>query len=185
MRAASQQSPTPRRRNSALTRLLVWQWTFQYALQHPFGGGFMAYLVDRIEYPGGRIGFARAFHSSYFEVLGEQGWIGFGLFIAIAGMTFFGLRRLTRRARRTPGLAWCADMSDALQCGLAVFMTSGAFVGIAFQPTFWYFIAISVSLREYVRRIEATQRAQTGWRASLSPTFIGDAVASRAQGPAA
>jgi hypothetical protein len=46
-------------------------------------------------------------------------------------------------------------------------MTSGAFVGIAFQPTFWYFIAMSVSLREYVRRVEQAQKVPKGWRASL------------------
>ncbi len=58
-------------------------------------------------------------------------------------------------------------MSDALQTGLAVFMTAGAFVGIAFQPPFWYFIAMSVSLREYVRRVEAGIPQPIGWRARL------------------
>jgi probable O-glycosylation ligase (exosortase A-associated) len=157
----------PTQESSALTRLLVWKWTFDYALTHPFGGGFMAYLIDRIDYPGGQVVFGRAFHSSYFEVLGEQGWVGLALFLGAALTSFFGLRRLARRTRDIPGLAWCADMSEALQCGLAVFMTSGAFVGIAFQPTFWYFIAMSVSLREYVRRVEQAQKVPKGWRASL------------------
>ena len=163
----------PTKETSALTRLLVWKWTFNYALSHPFGGGFNAYMVDRIEYPDGQVIFGRAFHSIYFEVLGEQGWVGLGLFLGAAVSAFFGLRRLAKRVRNVPHLAWCADMSDALQTGLAVFMTSGAFVGIAFQPAFWYFIAMSVSLREYVRRAEAPQQTQSGWRARVAASPIG------------
>lgn len=158
----------PTRETSALTRLLVWKWTLNYAMTHPFGGGFQSYLVDRLEYPGGQVIFGRAFHSIYFEVLGEQGWVGLAVFLGLAGSTFFGLRRLSKRVRNVPHLAWCADMSDALQAGLAVFMTAGAFVGLSFQPAFWYFIAMSVSLREYARRVEASQQVPTGWRARLA-----------------
>jgi probable O-glycosylation ligase (exosortase A-associated) len=158
---------------SALTRLLVWKWTLAYAATHPLGGGFQAFLVDRIVYPDGLVVFGRAFHSIYFEVLGEQGWVGLGLFLGLAGWTFFGLRRLSRRVRNLPELAWAADLSDALQSGLAVFMASGAFVGIAFQPAFWYFIAMSVSLREYVRRVEHPVPAPGGWRTRTLPATAG------------
>ncbi len=155
----------PTEEDSALTRILVWKWTFGYALTHPFGGGFMAFLVSRIEYPGGGVVFGRAFHSIYFEVLGEQGWVGLALFLGAAAWTFFTLIRLARRTRKIPHLAWCADMSDALQSGLMVFLTAGAFVGIAFQPAFWYFVAMGVTLREYVRRVEEPE-APLGWRAA-------------------
>jgi probable O-glycosylation ligase (exosortase A-associated) len=168
----------PTKETSALTRLLVWKYTFNYALSHPFGGGFMAYLVDRIEFPTGEVVFGRAYHSIYFEVLGEQGWVGLALFLGTALWTFFDLRRMARRARKLPHLAWCVDMSDALQSGLAVFMTAAAFVGIAYQPAFWYFIAMSVSLREYVRRVEQGQPA-TGWRArSLAAQGMAPAATS-------
>jgi probable O-glycosylation ligase (exosortase A-associated) len=158
----------PTQETSALTRLLVWKWTFNYALAHPFGGGFQSYLIDRLEYPGGQVIFGRAFHSIYFEVLGEQGWVGLALFLGVAVSTFFGLRRLVKRVRGVPHLAWAADMSNALQTGLAVFMTAGAFVGIGFQPAFWYFIAMSVSLREYVRRAQQQQPVKE-WRIRTAP----------------
>jgi hypothetical protein len=144
-------------------------------LAHPQGGGFSSYLINVIELPAdGRnppsVQHGRAFHSSYFEVLGEQGWPGFALFIAASLSTLFSLRRLAKRTRNIPHLAWCADMSDALQSGLAVFLTAGAFVGIAFQPIFWYFIALSVSLREYVRRVNAlsTPAKMPAWRPAVS-----------------
>jgi putative inorganic carbon (hco3(-)) transporter len=156
---------------SALTRLLVWKWTLNFSFTHPLGGGFMSYLVNHIEFPpdaghpGGFTVFGRAFHSIYFEMLGEQGWPGLVMFLLVAASSMWSLRKLSNRTRKIPELEWVASMADALQSGLAVFMTSGAFVGIAFQPMFWYFISMSISLRAYVYRCERqTAAPATGWR---------------------
>jgi probable O-glycosylation ligase (exosortase A-associated) len=144
---------------SALTRILVWKWTINYASTHPLGGAFQSYLIDHIDLPGtadqpGVTQFARAFHSIYFEVLGEQGFPGLALFVGIAVSMFLKLRRISRRASQHPELDWIVGLSNALQSGLLVFMTSGAFVGIAFQPMFWYFIAMGISLNAYMWRVE-------------------------------
>jgi putative inorganic carbon (HCO3(-)) transporter len=173
--------------SSAMVRIMVWQWTIEFAATHPLGGGFNSYVVNVIELPGdGQNGpdvqHGRAFHSSYFEVLGEQGYPGLVMFLLAAGTSILALRRLTKRTRKVPHLAWCADMSDALQSGILVFMTSGAFVGIAFQPIFWYFIALSVSLREYVRRVEALSSATVdpGWRGRVQTAEIASALPATA-----
>jgi probable O-glycosylation ligase (exosortase A-associated) len=139
--------------SSALTRLLVWQWTFTYSLTHPFGGGFETFIIDHIVYPTGESVIGRAFHSVYFEMLGEQGWVGLGLFLGIAGSSFMALRRARRTARQIPELAWCADLAGTLQISLVVLMACGSFIGIAFQPWFYYLFAISVSVSQYVHRV--------------------------------
>lgn len=173
--------------SSSYVRLLVWKWTLDFAMTHPLGGGFLAYLVNHVDIPsgGGEPGhteFGRAFHSIYFEVLGEHGYPGFAIFILLAGSTFFMLRRVARRARPYPELQWVVGMSDALQAGIAVFMSSGAFVGIAFQPMFWYFIAMSISLNAYLVRVENQQIApETGWRALAAKA--GDPPASSPETP--
>ncbi len=150
--------------NSALTRILVWRWTLEFTATHPFGGAFQTYLINHIEFPAtdgqpATIQFARAFHSIYFEMLGEQGYPGLVIFLLITCVTFCRLRRLAKRARAYAELEWVTSLSDALQSGLAVFMTCGAFVGIAFQPMYWYFIALSTSLNAYMWRVE-TQEAK-------------------------
>ena len=158
--------------NSAMVRILVWRWTFDFALSHPLGGGFNSFFINVIdlpgspEEPGGHQERGRAFHSSYFEVLGEQGWPGLAIFFAATGLTILQLRRLSKRVRNIPHLVWCADLSDALQSGILVFLSAGAFVGIAFQPIVWYFVALSVSVREYVRRAneQAAPKVLPGWR---------------------
>lgn len=166
--------------SSALLRLLVWAWTIKYSAMHPFGGGFNCFVINRIEFPDGGVVFGHAFESSYFEVLGEQGWVGLSLFLGVIAWTFFGLLRLARRTRKVPHMAWCADLSDALQAGMVVFMTSGAFLDVAFQPELWYFIALSVSLREYVRRVEQQAAPAVGWRARALPAVTGVAASAAA-----
>jgi probable O-glycosylation ligase (exosortase A-associated) len=157
--------------NSAFTRILVWKWTLGFAATHPMGGGFQAYLVDHVDVPGtpdspGVTLFGKAFHSIYFEVLGEHGYPGLAIFLLLAGLMLVKLWRLSKRARAHPELAWVAGLSDALQSGLIVFLTAGAFVGIAFQPMFWYFLAMGVSLNAYMWRVEQSQTKSAGWQRS-------------------
>ncbi len=163
--------------SSANVRLLVWRWTMEYVASHPLGGGFMSFLINHIEVPGFNGGlptieFGRAFHSIYFEVLGEQGFPGLFMFLTLVGVTMVRLHFVARRVRKIPELQWVAGLSDALQAGLAVFLSSGAFVGIAFQPMFWYFISMSISLNAYMWRVEHGRGAvPVGWRAqSLTPS---------------
>jgi putative inorganic carbon (hco3(-)) transporter len=157
--------------NSAYGRILVWKWTLGFVAEHPLGGGFATYIIDHIEYPPSdgepaHTEFGRAFHSSYFEVLGEHGYPGLVIFLLLAGSTFVLLRRLAKKARPYPELQWVIGLSDALQSGLAVFLASGAFVGLAFQPMFWYFVSMSICLNAYMWRVErAGVGAPVGWRA--------------------
>lgn len=165
--------------SSALGRILVWRWTLGYVATHPFGGGFNSYVIDHIEFPaeGGSpatIVFGKAFHSTYFEVLGEHGWVGLGIFLAVVAITYFRLYTLARRVRPIPELKWVADLADALQSGMAVFLTAGAFVSLGFQPMFWYFVALSVSLDAYVWRC----LRQIGTEGARRPVWVTAAPAA-------
>lgn len=158
--------------NSAYGRILVWRWTLGFVAEHPLGGGFSTYIIDHIELPAqdgdpGHTEFGRAFHSTYFEMLGEHGFPGLAIFLTLAGSTFLMLRRIAKKARPFPELQWVAGLSDALQSGLAVFLSSGAFVGLGFQPMFWYFVSMSISLNAYMWRVErAETNAGVGWRST-------------------
>ena len=156
-----------------MLRLAVWKWTLGYVADHPLGGGFDVYLTDVVvlppdeENPGGLTQSGRAFHSIYFEVLGELGVPGIIMFLLTATSSLISLLLLSRKCRKIPDLIWAAEMSDAVQTGMLVFLTSGAFVGIAFQPPFWYFVSMTVCLRAYVWRHQRVPGAILGgWRSS-------------------
>jgi putative inorganic carbon (HCO3(-)) transporter len=116
---------------SAMTRLLVWQWTLGYVATRPLGGSFDAYAIDTIhmpsdqENPGGSVQHGRAWHSIYFEMPGELGWPGLFMVLTAAWYSGFSLLRVSRRCKKIPNLAWVADMSDALQTSILVFLCSG------------------------------------------------------------
>lgn len=164
--------------NSALTRILVWRWTLDFAASHPFGGGFQSFVINHIEFPAtdsqpATIEFGRAFHSIYFEMLGEHGFPGLAVFLLLAGITLFKLRRIAKQAQAYAELDWVTSLSNALQSGLVVFLSCGAFVGIGFQPMFWYFVAMSISLNAYMWRVERLEaKPVAGWRA-LVPQAAG------------
>jgi len=141
-------------------RLDVWRWTLDYALEHPLGGGFEVHQIDRLGpvNPDGSRSWLYA-HNDFFEVLGEQGWLGLTIFVALIATSVFYLRGAARRARRFPNLAWCRDLATALQMALVVQLTGGMFVALGFQPPLYMIFALAISLREYVYRVvKASER---------------------------
>ncbi|WP_084582139.1 putative O-glycosylation ligase, exosortase A system-associated [Sphingomonas azotifigens] len=161
---------------SASTRLAVWQWTMDYAREHPLGGGFEAYRQNQIRYEkvavedqGGvavvdrslEVDKARAYHSAYFEMFGEQGYPGLALWLAINLAGLFRMEVLRRRYARAEGdQAWIAPLAAALQNGHIVYLLGAAFVAIAFQPFVYMLIGAQIGLDTYCAR----KRAAADWR---------------------
>jgi putative inorganic carbon (HCO3(-)) transporter len=140
---------------SASGRILVWRWTLDFATSHPLGGGFSAYMVNHIVTEDGREIWSKAFHSIYFETLGEHGWVGLAIYLTLILTTIISLRQTLRRTRDSPELAWCNDLTRAMFTSFLVLITCGAFIGIAFQPMIWYMFALTTCVSEYVRRAQA------------------------------
>ncbi|GGJ45241.1 putative O-glycosylation ligase, exosortase A system-associated [Neoroseomonas lacus] len=146
----------PRQDESANTRLLVWEWTIGLANQYPAGAGFNGYLGNRFvtqdEWGEDNVQEGRAFHSIYFEVLGEHGWVGLAIFLATFAVFFLNMRSVRRAARARPELEWIGDLARALSHGVLIFMAGAAFVGIAFYPLHYYLLALAVSTSAALHR---------------------------------
>ena len=161
---------------SASTRLAVWQWTIGYAADHPMGGGFEAYRQNHIRYDkvsvaGDKnnatvesaleVDRGRAYHSAYFEMLGEQGYPGLAIWLTINLAGLLRMELLRRRYRKAEGDgAWIAPLAGALQKAHIVYMLGAAFIAIAFQPFVYMLIGAQIGLDTYVAR----KRAETSWR---------------------
>jgi len=145
--------------NSALVRVLVWQWTWDFALEHPLGGGFEVYATNKLVLPTAgadgepRMQYGRAFHNIYFAVLGEHGFVGLALYVSIMALAFLGLQGVRRMLRGLPEHAWCFDMAGALQVSLATLLICANFVDISFNGLLWELIALAVCLRQYALRV--------------------------------
>jgi probable O-glycosylation ligase (exosortase A-associated) len=160
---------------SASSRLAVWAWTWEFAKDHPFGGGFDAYRQNelRIELtktdetgPTQDVDTViatdagRAYHSSYFEMLGEQGWPGLILWLLIHFIGLFRMEVLQRRYREVEGQQWIAALAGALQQAHVIYLVGSLFVGIAFQPFVYMLVGMQIGLDTYSRR----RAAETAWR---------------------
>ena len=167
---------------SASTRVAVWRWTLGYVTTNPLGGGFDSFRGNRIDVPVVEIDrngdrqtiiveqSSRAFHSNYFEVLGEHGWPGLFIYLGILWVTVSGLWRLHRAGKRGDVPEWLGDLSTALLIGVIGFIIGGVFVGIAFQPMFFHFAAMLIALQQYARRLaEGDQLVHVSQGVPLSP----------------
>lgn len=158
--------------NSAETRVAVWKWTLGYVGDHPLGGGFDAYRgnhirVETVKAAGSgnnqsqtveaTYDQARAYHSSYFEMLGEQGWPGLALWLWLMLSGVWQMERLRRRwkKRTGEGQQWQAPLATALQQSLLIYMTGSFFVGIAFQPFCYMIVGLQCGLWSYCKRIDS------------------------------
>jgi probable O-glycosylation ligase (exosortase A-associated) len=179
---------------SASTRVAVWKWTIEFAKTHPFGGGFNAYLQNAVSYDTVKsekagdnntaieteriVEKGRAYHSSYFEMLGEQGYPGLALWLLLHLMGVVHMEIIRRRYAKDPPaeLAWVTPLADALQQAQIVYLFGGAFVGIAFQPFCYMLVGLQCGLSAYIGRVK--RAAPRPFRAARRPTVAARSAAS-------
>lgn len=155
---------------SAAGRLAVWLWTLDYVVAHPLGGGFSVYLINRFDLNvDGETVLSiegKAFHSIWFEVLGEHGFVGILIFLAIIVTFFVTTLKLYRKTKRNKELEWLNNLSLTLMIAMIIYLCGGSFVGVAFQPTMYYFLGAAIAADEYYeRRRRATLLEQEQERA--------------------
>jgi probable O-glycosylation ligase (exosortase A-associated) len=156
--------------SSATSRLAVWAWTWDYVQEHPMGGGFEAYRQNSLQVKtvaSNESGAAvttlseqvltdkgRAYHSSYFEMLGEQGFPGLFLFLLIHGCGLWRMEVLRRRFKAAVegDDAWVSPLATALQSAQIIYLVGSLFVGIAFQPFVWMLLAVQIGFDSLVGR---------------------------------
>ncbi|GGE91691.1 putative O-glycosylation ligase, exosortase A system-associated [Sphingomonas prati] len=154
--------------NSASTRIAVWKWTLGYVGQHPFGGGFEAYrqnrlVIDEVKTTATADGTStsttqafdagRAYHSSYFEMLGEQGYPGLILWLTLHALGLIRMEVLRRKYARAPDEdGWIAPLATALQHAHLIYLIGALFVGIAFQPFIYMLVGLEIGFDAFLRR---------------------------------
>ncbi|HJS21860.1 MAG TPA: putative O-glycosylation ligase, exosortase A system-associated [Steroidobacteraceae bacterium] len=143
---------------SALGRLNAWGFAINLANDRPLvGGGFRAFTPELFQkYAPTPDDFHDA-HSIYFEVLGEQGYVGLTLFLALAWTAFRTCARIRRKIRNRQDLAWAGELASMVQVSLVGFAVGGAFLGLAYFDLPYSLVAIVVLTNAYVDRALAGQ----------------------------
>ena len=142
--------------------MFAWKISAAIALQNPiFGGGMRAqqtgWIFEVFKFAPSLfdlkselvVNYAVAAHSIYFEVLGEQGFLGLALFLAIfanAIITRGEISRLTKNM--SDEFVWARDMSDLLAVSVVAFAVGGAGVSLAHIETFYVVVMLQELLKQ-------------------------------------
>ena len=153
--------------SSFMGRVIAWKISSAIALANPvFGGGFHAVQVqpiwDAFKTAPSLLGFlnlpdpefsAKAAHSIYFEVMGDLGFVGLGLFLTIllrAIWSRFTIKRLATQLG-TP-YQWARDMADMLMLSVLAYMVGGASVSLGYLEVIYMVVMLMELLRLHVVR---------------------------------
>lgn len=162
---------------SFMGRVIAWKVSSAIAVVNPvFGGGFHAVQAqavwDQFKTSPGLLGFldlpvptfnAKAAHSIYFEVMGDLGFVGLILFLAILVHGVYSRFAIKREiAKLGAGWHWARDMADMLMLAIVAYMVGGAAVSLGYFEVVYMVVMLMEMLRLHVKRAAAARAIPKG-----------------------
>ena len=158
--------------SSAMSRLWTWTTLWNVAVARPFVGAgygaenpmiFMNYAPIGPQYEVFQ-GKAWVAHSIYFQALGEHGFPGLFLYLALGLWIWFAAGSTARKAQLHPELAaWMPLLMRMVQTSLLGFAVGGAFLSLMNLDVPYYLMAFVVLaqliLRENVKKLSAVKNS--------------------------
>jgi len=137
-------------------RLTAWHVATYAAIDHfPFGVGFSGAQLPAVFHSYFPNAQNRAAHSIYFQVLGDQGFIGLGLYIALIVLAFWHCSQIMKAARDRPELSWAGDLARMIQLSMFAFCVGGAALSMAYYDVFVIYLGILPGLRRLTAKTKS------------------------------
>jgi probable O-glycosylation ligase (exosortase A-associated) len=160
--------------SSFMGRVIAWKISTLIAMDNPFiGGGFHAVQTGPVwqhyAYDFGKLAFiptdspgpiARAAHSVYFQLLGDVGFLGLGVFLSIGAVAFRNTMVVIRKTRTRPELLWAYRLAQSTQYSLVGFFIAGAALSLAYFELMFIIFAYLAALRIHVDQHLAAEEKQ-------------------------
>lgn len=136
---------------SAMGRINAWGVAYEVAKNNLFGGG-MSYQHEVFFILYGQYEtIVRAAHSIYFQVLGNHGFVGLFLFLAIWFSTYRVAGWLRKNARNQEQTKWAADLGAMVQVSLVGYAAGGAFLSLSYFDLPYNMMILVVAAHAWVR----------------------------------
>ena len=155
---------------SAEGRLMMWHTAWIMAKARPltgvgFTGTYSRKVVDQFDPTSA----ARAVHSIWFELLAENGFPALFIWLGITGAAALAARRIIRRTRDRPDLAWCADLARMTQVSIIAYLVGGTLLSLSYWDFYFTLLGVVAATDVYVRRALASRdelpsRVSRPWR---------------------
>lgn len=152
---------------SALGRIHFWTVALNMAKDNPMGVGLRAYdtAYDDYDFSAGAFGQHRSVHNSHLQVLAEEGYAGFAIWLLAFGYAGWVCMRTRFSAAKLPGLSdderrFYMSMSTAFAASMAAFIVGGAFIAAANNDLTWMtFGAVATLDRIYRLHVKSLKPA--------------------------
>jgi len=117
---------------SAMQRINSWTHAFNIAKDRITGAGYSAWTKQlyAIYAPDPTQVFDA--HSIYFQMMGEHGFIGLGLFLLLFFLGWSKAGALRRKHQHNPEMRWAVRLMAMSQVSLVAYASGGAFLGLGF-----------------------------------------------------
>jgi len=147
---------------SAMGRINAWYAAFYLAKDRFLGGGFdginksyvfQRYAPDPSDYHDA--------HSIYFEVLGDHGFIGLGVFLLMAISVWFMASRVIKDTEKIAELYNINVLAKMTQVSLIAFLTGGAFLGLAYFDLYYHLIVITLLCRYFTDQYLSSKQSNS------------------------
>jgi len=142
---------------SALGRINAWHFAINVANDNFMGGGFKSFSPKMfLVYAPDPLDFHVA-HSIYFQVLGDHGFIGLGIFLLLMFLAWRTGTRIKKWCHQKQDLAWAFDLATMCQVSIIGFSIGGAFLSLPYYDLYYCIVAVLVILEKIiVSRISTT-----------------------------
>lgn len=144
---------------SAMGRINAWYMAYHLASERPLGGGFEIYNKESFARWAPDPDDVHAAHSLYFQAMGEHGFVGLGLYLLLAFLTWRKGSWIIRKTARLPDYQWARHLATMIQVSMIGFGTGGAFLSLLYYDVPYYLMAAMVVTGVLVQKALAEQEA--------------------------
>lgn len=144
--------------SSAQGRLNAWQMAYNLARDRFLGGGFEVSDAGIFARYAPNPQAVHAAHSIYFQALGEHGFVGLAIYLALGWATWRTAAAIIRLSRGKPELAWALGLATMCQASMVGFAVGGAFLSLLYFDMPYYLMAVLIATRILVQQHVKAQR---------------------------
>jgi probable O-glycosylation ligase (exosortase A-associated) len=138
--------------DSAMGRINAWQTAYRVAKERITGGGLNMFQPPTFRRYAPDPDNVHDVHSIYFEVLGEQGFIGLALYLLLGLLTWRRASRIIKQCKKNPENKWAGDLASMIQVSMVGYAVGGAFLGLAYFDLYYHLIAMVIILHTLLNK---------------------------------
>ncbi|GGC97101.1 putative O-glycosylation ligase, exosortase A system-associated [Undibacterium terreum] len=154
---------------SAQGRINAWGFAVNVAENNLMGGGYDCFTHKMFAVYAPNPYDQHAAHSIYFQVLGEHGFVGLGLFLLFIWMAWRSGTKIIKHCKGRDDLKWASDLAAMCQVSIIGYAIGGAFLTLAYYDLFYDVVGLLILLEKVLLSNKLEPREPEAASLELNP----------------